>query len=125
MIQWIASTYTTLTASVKVNGVFSEPITISNGTRQGCPLLLLLFALTLEPFLSRVRLTTISGDYGWEPLIIKSMLTRMTYSFLCLIRSSPYLTYYKNLDSTEPCQTSKSFSQNLRHGRGAILYTTA
>lgn len=43
--------YTTPRAPVKVNGVFSDHIAISNGTQQGCPLSPLLLALTLEPFL--------------------------------------------------------------------------
>ena len=38
MISWIKSVYTNPQAVVKANGVLSEPFSISNGTRQGCPL---------------------------------------------------------------------------------------
>lgn len=42
-------------ASVKVNGFLSEPFHITNGTWQGCPLSLLMFVLSLKPFLRRLR----------------------------------------------------------------------
>lgn len=55
MVRWISSLYSSLTAEVRVNGVLSSPFPVTNGTRQGCPLSPLLFALTLEPFLCTVR----------------------------------------------------------------------
>lgn len=55
MLAWIK-------AQVKINGVLSEPFKSSNGTRQGCPFSPLLFAISLKPFLDKVRHNTdISG----------------------------------------------------------------
>lgn len=55
MLCWIKSLYGDPTARFRANGILSDPFEIKNGTRQGCPLSLLLFALSLEPFLRTVR----------------------------------------------------------------------
>uniref|UniRef100_A0A8C5QL89 Reverse transcriptase domain-containing protein n=1 Tax=Leptobrachium leishanense TaxID=445787 RepID=A0A8C5QL89_9ANUR len=52
---WIRALYINPTARVCVNGMYTAPFKIRNGTRQGCPLSPLLFTLALEPFLAAIR----------------------------------------------------------------------
>lgn len=55
VLQWIMALYTTPSAQVQVNGLFSLRFPIRNGTRQGCYLSPLLFDLVLEQFSQTVR----------------------------------------------------------------------
>uniref|UniRef100_A0A8C5Q4M0 Reverse transcriptase domain-containing protein n=1 Tax=Leptobrachium leishanense TaxID=445787 RepID=A0A8C5Q4M0_9ANUR len=67
-ISWVAALYGSPNARVRVNGILSDTFQIRNGTRQGCPLSPILFALTLEPFLESVRrneaITGLEGGSG-------------------------------------------------------------
>lgn len=54
-INWVRIMYKDLRTRVKINGELSGEIKLERGTRQGCPLSPLLFALAIEPFAIRVR----------------------------------------------------------------------
>lgn len=54
-IKWVKVLYANPSARIRVNGELSEPFTLYRGTRQGCLLLLLLFALALGPLASQMR----------------------------------------------------------------------
>lgn len=54
-INWLKILYQQPSARLKINNVYSERISLERGTRQGCPLSPLLFALAMEPFAEVVR----------------------------------------------------------------------
>lgn len=55
MFHRISSLYSDPLAQIRINGTLSDPFALHNGTRQGCSLSPLLFAITLEPFLATIR----------------------------------------------------------------------
>ena len=52
---WIKILYTKVTAKILVNGAFTDKINISRFMRQGCPLSMLLYVLSLEPLLQKLE----------------------------------------------------------------------
>lgn len=54
-LRWIQILYTKPEARVRVNGWISSGSPIARGTRQGCPLSPMLFALALEPLACKLR----------------------------------------------------------------------
>ena len=54
-IRWVRRLYTDVRSSVLVNGYTSRPFKPSRGVRQGCPLSLLLYVLSMEVLTANVR----------------------------------------------------------------------
>lgn len=52
---WVRLLYTDPLIRIRVNGIISDPFPIARGTRQGCPLSPLLFALAIEPLVVQLR----------------------------------------------------------------------
>lgn len=66
-IAYIKLLYTDITAAVRVAGHSSAPFPIRRGTRQGCPLSPLLFALAIEPLAAWVRADAMFRGLVWSP----------------------------------------------------------
>lgn len=54
-ISWVKLLNTEPLVRMQVNGIISEPFPIFRGTRQGCLLSPLLFALAIEPLVAKLR----------------------------------------------------------------------
>lgn len=54
-ISWVRLLYQAPSAKIRVNGMLSDAFTLHRGTRQGCPLSPLLFAIAIEPLACLLR----------------------------------------------------------------------
>uniref|UniRef100_A0A8C5PFE7 Reverse transcriptase domain-containing protein n=1 Tax=Leptobrachium leishanense TaxID=445787 RepID=A0A8C5PFE7_9ANUR len=106
-INSIMSLYSFPTAKVLASGFLSSSFSITNGTRQGCPLSPLIFVLALEPLAARIRrdssisgISTPDGVHGAmfaDDILI--FLTSPETSLPALMRqlnSYGLVSYYKN-----------------------------
>lgn len=93
MLNWIFRIYSNPTAQVKTNGFLSEHFSITIGTRQGCPFSPLLFALSLEPFLCKIRShPDITGiDIGRTQQKVSAYANDMLFSLTNALVSLPNL----------------------------------
>lgn len=63
-ISWVKLLYSSPVASVQTNNTFSPPFHLQRGTRQGCPLSPLLFAIAIEPLAIWLR-----SDQGFQGIL--------------------------------------------------------
>ena len=54
-LRWFSILYSNITSQVIVNGKLTPKFNIERSVRQGCPLSMLLFVLSLEPLISRIN----------------------------------------------------------------------
>lgn len=95
MLTRIMALYKSPMARIGTNEALSVPFTISNGTRQGCPLPPLILILTLEPFLCAVKVNPSiqslksSFPFKWE----KVSLSTWACVYLLILLSSISLIF--------------------------------
>ncbi|XP_035478463.2 uncharacterized protein LOC118299115 [Scophthalmus maximus] len=111
---WIRLLYTAPQASITTSGIQSSFFTLSHGTRQGCPLSPLLFALAIEPLsiylrsspiftgISRSDMVFKLSPYADDLLLYVSDPDRSIPAILSYLKTFGSLTGYKvNISKTE------------------------
>lgn len=63
-INWLKLLYLSPKAAVITNSYCSDPFPLERGTRQGCPLSPLLFALAIEPLAELIRTTSLIKGFN-------------------------------------------------------------
>lgn len=112
MESWIHILGSHLTAQVKVYGLLSNPLNIMNGTRQGCPLSPLLFALTMEPFQHLFR-----ADPSIHGIQIPTLLEQKVAAYaddMLFFVSQPHISLPRLLKAFENFGTNSNFKINLQ-----------
>lgn len=67
--QWVKTMYSTSYFKIQLNDVTTDKITPMSGVRQGCPISPLLFNITLEPLIRKVKKEkTWNGAYGTKQI---------------------------------------------------------
>lgn len=88
-ITWIKLLYSNPSAKILTNQTLSEPFSLHRGTRQGCALSPLLFALALEPLAETIRSHPEIYGYNTEYTINKISLYA---DDVLLFVTKPYIT---------------------------------
>uniref|UniRef100_A0A8C7XGJ8 Reverse transcriptase domain-containing protein n=1 Tax=Oryzias sinensis TaxID=183150 RepID=A0A8C7XGJ8_9TELE len=113
LLSWIKLLYTSPMARVRTNNDYSEYFPLGRGTRQGCPLSPLLFALAIEPLAAAIRTCSMCGIlrggvnhkvalYADDLLLFISDPTISMPSVLALLREFGQISGYKlNLNKSE------------------------
>lgn len=103
----VMSLYTSPSARVYSSGFLSTPFSMTNGTRQGCPLSPLIFALCIEPLAASIRASPnisgiLVGDedhkiglYADDIVLICSSPSESLKALLGLIADYSKVSYYK------------------------------
>lgn len=125
-LKWIKTLYHSPMACVMTNGVQSPPFTVHRGTRQGCPLSPLLFALAFKPLAEVIRSqrdvhgVTIGGKVHSIALYADDILLFFTKpdisipATLSIIHEFGSLSGYKiNFEKSEAMPLGNSTVQNL------------
>ncbi len=126
-IKWVKLLYRSPKAAVFTNGDISNSFTLAHGTRQGCPLSPLIFALALEPLASAIRNHAnikgiISGGeehklllYADDILLLSSSPGNTVPHMLSMIGSFSCISGYKiNWLKSEAMPLSKICSPSIR-----------
>ena len=73
-LDWIICLYKNINSKVNINGIVSDQIPIQRGVRQGCPLSMILFTVSIELLLIRIRQNNkIKGTKLTDGTILKIM----------------------------------------------------